>query len=49
MPLDLSHVPGPPRKPLVGHTLDIVRDSYGFQKANADGLWAGLPRHARWD
>ncbi len=35
MPLDLSHVPGPPRRPVVGHTLDIVRDSYGFQKASA--------------
>jgi cytochrome P450 len=31
----LSHVPGPPTMPIVGHTLDIVRDSYGFQKSTA--------------
>lgn len=28
---DLGHIPGPPRKPFVGHTLDVLRDSYGLQ------------------
>ncbi|MEM6887866.1 MAG: cytochrome P450 [Pseudomonadota bacterium] len=27
----LSHIPGPPAPPLVGHTLTIARDSYGTQ------------------
>ena len=31
---DLSHLPGPPRRPVVGHTLDCLRDSYGFSLAN---------------
>jgi cytochrome P450 len=29
---DLSHIPGPPPSPVVGHTLRIVRDAYGLQK-----------------
>ncbi|UOA20467.1 Putative cytochrome P450 136 (plasmid) [Sulfitobacter indolifex] len=29
---DLSHIPGPPAPPLVGHTIQILRDSYGFQQ-----------------
>ncbi len=28
----LSHIPGPPAPPVVGHTLRIVRDSYGLQQ-----------------
>ncbi len=28
----LSHIPGPPAPPVVGHTLRIVRDAYGLQK-----------------
>ncbi len=28
----LSHIPGPPLPPLVGHTLTIARDSYGTQQ-----------------
>lgn len=29
---DVSHIPGPRPKPLVGHTLDVLRDSYGLQR-----------------
>lgn len=28
----LAHIPGPPAVPLIGHTLQIVRDSYGTQQ-----------------
>ncbi|WP_282062919.1 cytochrome P450 [Roseobacter litoralis] len=28
----LSHIPGPPTPPLIGHTLKIARDSYGTQQ-----------------
>ena len=28
----LSHIPGPPAPPIVGHTLRVVRDSYGLQQ-----------------
>ena len=27
----LSHIPGPPTPPLIGHTLTVARDSYGTQ------------------
>lgn len=30
--VELSHIPGPPAPPIVGHTLRIVRDGYGLQK-----------------
>ncbi|MFD1194699.1 cytochrome P450 [Seohaeicola saemankumensis] len=30
----LSHIPGPPAPPIVGHTLRIVRDSYGLQQTS---------------
>jgi cytochrome P450 len=29
---DLSHIPGPPVPPVVGHTLTVVRDAYGSQQ-----------------
>ncbi|MEJ6403735.1 cytochrome P450 [Yoonia sp. 2307UL14-13] len=32
----LDHIPGPPPKPLVGHTLDLLRDSYGLHKRAAE-------------
>lgn len=46
----LAHIPGPPALPLIGHTLTIVRDSYGTQadyirrygsvyKTNMLGIW----------
>lgn len=46
----LAHIPGPPALPVVGHTLTIVRDSYGTQqdyidrygpvyKTNMLGVW----------
>ncbi|WP_298920707.1 cytochrome P450 [uncultured Roseobacter sp.] len=46
----LSHIPGPPTPPIVGHTLTIARDSYGTQqdyiqrygpvyKTNMLGVW----------
>jgi cytochrome P450 len=46
----LSHIPGPPCPPLIGHTLTIARDSYGTQaeymrrygpvyKTNMLGVW----------
>ena len=28
----LSHIPGPPAPPLIGHTLTVARDSYGTQQ-----------------
>ncbi|MFK7764317.1 MAG: cytochrome P450 [Roseobacter sp.] len=28
----LSHIPGPPKPPVIGHTLAIARDSYGTQQ-----------------
>lgn len=28
----LAHIPGPPAAPVIGHTLKIVRDSYGTQQ-----------------
>jgi cytochrome P450 len=28
----LSHIPGPPATPIIGHTLTIARDSYGTQQ-----------------
>ena len=28
----LSHIPGPPVPPVIGHTLTIARDSYGTQQ-----------------
>lgn len=27
---DLSHIPGPPPRPVIGHTLDVLRDALGF-------------------
>ncbi|MGZ2256797.1 cytochrome P450 [Roseobacter sp. A03A-229] len=46
----LAHIPGPPALPVIGHTLKIVRDSYGTQqeyirrygpvyKTNMLGVW----------
>ncbi|WP_300059582.1 cytochrome P450 [uncultured Roseobacter sp.] len=46
----LAHIPGPPALPVIGHTLQIVRDSYGTQqdyiarygsvyKTNMLGVW----------
>lgn len=46
----LAHIPGPPATPLIGHTLQIVRDAYGTQqeymarygsvyKVNMLGVW----------
>ncbi|MDW3225047.1 MAG: cytochrome P450 [Paracoccaceae bacterium] len=46
----LAHIPGPPATPLIGHTLEIVRDAYGTQqeyikkfgsvyKVNMLGVW----------
>ncbi|WP_299830223.1 cytochrome P450 [uncultured Roseobacter sp.] len=46
----LAHIPGPPALPLIGHTLTIVKDSYGTQqdyirrygpvyKTNMLGVW----------
>ncbi len=29
---DLSHIPGPSAPPLIGHTLAIVKDGYGFHR-----------------
>lgn len=33
---DLSHIAGPRGRPLVGNTLEFLRDSYGFNRAQAE-------------
>ncbi|WP_296423713.1 cytochrome P450 [Yoonia sp.] len=35
MPSPLAHIPALPAKPIVGHTLDVLNDSYGLHRRSA--------------
>ncbi|KUF09420.1 cytochrome P450 [Pseudoponticoccus marisrubri] len=36
MPKDLSHIPAPAQTPLIGNTLDLIRDAYGLHMGCID-------------
>ena len=46
MPSSLDHMPNLPTKPLVGHTLDVLNDSYGLHRRSRAAFGAGLQDQA---